>query len=114
MLSHVIQTAQPSQSQLLFMQKTVFLESPQVLDPSRLTSNIDAGLDNLVEQFNASRLYSTRLVESLSPEDCQAQSMADASPAKWHLAHVTWFYEVMILKPYESNFQFWNPQFAVL
>ena len=40
--------------------------------------------------------------------------MEDASPAKWHLAHVTWFYEVMILKPFEENFAFWNPQFAVL
>jgi ergothioneine biosynthesis protein EgtB len=30
------------------------------------------------------------------------------------LAHVTWFYEVMVLKPFEKNFQYWNPQFAVL
>jgi ergothioneine biosynthesis protein EgtB len=71
-------------------------------------------IESLLSDFNASRLYSTRLVEPLSPEDCQAQSMDDASPAKWHLAHVTWFYEVMILKPYEKNFKFWNPQFAVL
>ncbi|MEI8399620.1 MAG: ergothioneine biosynthesis protein EgtB [Alcaligenaceae bacterium] len=75
---------------------------------------VKASLESLLAQFNASRRYSTRLVEPLSPEDCQSQSMADASPAKWHLAHVTWFYEVMILKPYESNFKFWNPQFAVL
>jgi ergothioneine biosynthesis protein EgtB len=40
--------------------------------------------------------------------------MEDASPAKWHLAHVTWFYEVMILKPFENDFQYWNPQFAIL
>ena len=40
--------------------------------------------------------------------------MEDASPAKWHLAHVTWFYEVMVLKPFETNFQYWNPHFAVL
>lgn len=76
--------------------------------------NIDASVESLLAQFNASRLYSTGLVASLSPEDCQAQSMPDASPAKWHLAHVTWFYEVMILKQYENNFKFWNPQFAVL
>ena len=40
--------------------------------------------------------------------------MEDTSPAKWHLAHVTWFYEVMVLKPFEKNFQYWNPQFAIL
>ena len=68
----------------------------------------------LLDQFNSSRRYSLDLIETLSPEDCQAQSMEDASPAKWHLAHVTWFYEVMILKSFEKNFQYWNPKFAVL
>jgi ergothioneine biosynthesis protein EgtB len=68
----------------------------------------------LLEQFHRSRDYSLDLVLNLSPEDCQAQSMEDASPAKWHLAHVTWFYEVMVLKPFEEKFAYWNPQFAVL
>lgn len=70
--------------------------------------------NELLEQFRLSRKYSTDLILNLSPEDCQAQSMEDASPAKWHLAHVTWFYEVMVLKPFEENFTFWNPEFAVL
>lgn len=70
--------------------------------------------ESLLEQFNRSRKYSTELIAGLSPEDCQAQSMEDASPAKWHVAHVTWFYEVMVLKPFEKEFQYWNPQFAIL
>jgi hypothetical protein len=70
--------------------------------------------DELLEQFHRSRKYSTDLISNLSAEDCQAQSMDDASPAKWHLAHVTWFYEVMVLKPFEDNFTYWNPEFAVL
>ena len=53
---------------------------------------------SLLDRFQASRKHSTNLIRDLSPEDCQAQSMDDASPAKWHLAHVTWFYEVMVLK----------------
>jgi ergothioneine biosynthesis protein EgtB len=68
----------------------------------------------LLDQFLSSRNYSTSLIEGLSPEDCQAQSMEDASPAKWHLAHVTWFYEVMVLQRFEKNFRYWNPAFAVL
>lgn len=70
--------------------------------------------DELLEQFHRSRKYSSDLIKNLTVEDCQSQSMEDASPAKWHLAHVTWFYEVMVLKPYEENFAYWNPAFAVL
>src|SRR5687767_1874953 len=37
------------------------------------------------------------LVEPLEPDDFVAQSMADTSPAKWHLAHTTWFFERFVL-----------------
>ena len=70
--------------------------------------------DELREQFRLSRKHSTDLIVNLSSEDCQAQSMEDASPTKWHLAHVTWFYEVMVLKSFEKNFIYWNPEFAIL
>ncbi|MBU3627069.1 ergothioneine biosynthesis protein EgtB [Polynucleobacter sp. JS-Safj-400b-B2] len=70
--------------------------------------------DELLIQFHSSRKYSVDLIANLSAEDCQAQSMEDASPAKWHLAHVTWFYEVMVLRAFEKNFSYWNPEFAVL
>ena len=71
-------------------------------------------VNEVLEQFHRSRKYSTDLLVGLSAEDCQAQSMEDASPAKWHLAHVTWFYEVMVLKAFEDSFAYWNPEFAVL
>jgi hypothetical protein len=38
------------------------------------------------------------LVEGLSAEDCMVQSMADANPVKWHLAHVSWFFETLVLE----------------
>ncbi len=70
--------------------------------------------NSLLDDFHRSRKYSVDLIANLSAEDCQAQSMEDASPAKWHLAHVTWFYEMMILKSFEKNFQYWNSPFAIL
>ena len=70
--------------------------------------------ESLLIKFHRSRSYTVELIADLTPEDCQAQSMDDASPAKWHLAHVTWFYEVIILKSFEKNFTYWNSQFAIL
>ena len=78
------------------------------------TVSQSSSADEILEQFHRSRKHSTDLIVNLNPEDCQAQSMEDASPAKWHLAHVTWFYEVMVLKPFEEKFAYWNPEFAVL
>jgi len=44
------------------------------------------------------RATTLRLIEGLSAEDCMVQSMADASPVKWHLAHTTWFFETFVLE----------------
>lgn len=49
------------------------------------------------ERYRAVRARTLQLVEGLSPEDLAAQSMPDASPAKWHLAHSSWFWEAMLL-----------------
>ncbi len=66
------------------------------------------------EQFDRVRATTRALIEPLSAEDCQLQSMPDASPAKWHLAHTTWFFETFVLEPFESGFAPFDASFRVL
>jgi ergothioneine biosynthesis protein EgtB len=54
------------------------------------------------------------LCAPLEIEDYQIQPMDDASPPKWHLAHVTWFFETFILKPFSNNYRVFDPTFEIL
>ncbi|MNR77829.1 Iron(II)-dependent oxidoreductase EgtB [compost metagenome] len=60
------------------------------------------------------RAHTLALAAPLSDEDSCAQSMPDASPVKWHLAHTTWFFETFVLERFEANFQPHHPAFRVL
>jgi len=73
-----------------------------------------APFERTATEFGQVRQRSVHLAEPLSPEDCCAQSMPDASPVKWHLAHTTWFFETFILEPRETGFQPFHPAFRVL
>lgn len=54
----------------------------------------------LLQRLQAVRQHSEHLIDGLEPEDLCLQGMADASPAKWHLGHTTWFFETFLLDPH--------------
>lgn len=68
----------------------------------------------LLAAYQDVRQRSLALAAPLSDEDCSAQSMPDASPVKWHLAHTTWFFETFLLEPREAGFVPFDPAFRVL
>src|SRR6516162_7013009 len=64
--------------------------------------------------FRAVRAETERRAASLSAEDQVVQSMPDASPTKWHRAHVTWFFEQFLLRPYLRDYRPYDERFAYL
>ena len=68
----------------------------------------------LADRYASIRQASLTLAAPLSPEDCQVQSMPDASPTKWHLAHITWFFETFVLERFEPGFRPFDPAFRIL
>jgi len=67
--------------------------------------------EDLCDRLRSSRRLSLDLAAPLSDEDQTVQSMDDASPTKWHLAHTTWFYESFILKPSLPGYREFSPDF---
>jgi ergothioneine biosynthesis protein EgtB len=68
----------------------------------------------LGDRFAVIRGTTMRITASLSPEDHMLQSMPDASPTKWHLAHTTWFFETFILLPHLAGYRAFDPHFQYL
>jgi ergothioneine biosynthesis protein EgtB len=67
-----------------------------------------------VERYRQVRSFTEQLCEPLATEDYVIQSMPDVSPTKWHLAHVTWFWETFLLSPALPGYQSLHPQYAYL
>ncbi len=80
--------------------------------PSQALSDYEVRTD-WANRYWQVRQGTEALCQPLSTEDCQAQSMTEASPAKWHLAHTSWFFETFILIEI-SDCRFYRPEFQIL
>jgi ergothioneine biosynthesis protein EgtB len=78
---------------------------PPVTEPSDV---------QLTQRFSAVRRHTETLAAGLSAEDQCVQSMPDASPAKWHRAHTTWFFEQFVLVPFVSGYRVFDSDFRFL
>ncbi len=74
----------------------------------------DAFRRDPLETFDEVRARTARLIERLEPEDVVVQSMPDASPAKWHLAHTTWFFETFVLAELARGYSSPDPRYRYL
>jgi ergothioneine biosynthesis protein EgtB len=80
----------------------------------RIDACVDSSIVMSVERYAAVRAATMALAAPLSEADCQLQSMPDASPVKWHLAHTAWFFETFVLERFEPGFVAFDPAFRVL
>jgi ergothioneine biosynthesis protein EgtB len=79
-----------------------------------LKSMVSAVQVDLAARFKSVRRRTASLCDPLTPEDMMVQSCPEASPAKWHLAHTTWFFESFILSEFLPGYRLFNPDFLWL
>ncbi len=77
-------------------------------------SRAEARAAELARRYRSVRSRTEVLCGGLEREDYVAQSMPDASPAKWHLAHTSWFFETFVLKAAAGDYAVLDPQYEVL
>lgn len=65
---------------------------------------------DLEAHYRAVRGASEALCKPLLAEDCCMQTMSDVSPPKWHLAHVSWFFETFLLQPLLPDYRLFHPR----
>lgn len=69
---------------------------------------------SLKQHYQQVRQFSEQICQPLEAEDYQIQSILETSPPKWHLAHVSWFFETFLLKKQNAKYQPFHPKFEVL
>jgi ergothioneine biosynthesis protein EgtB len=85
-----------------------------VLPTAVPSKTICAKGQSLEMRFDSTRALMEALVQPLSDADATIQSMEDASPAKWHLAHTTWFWETFVLREHAPGYRLFNDNWPFL
>jgi ergothioneine biosynthesis protein EgtB len=80
----------------------------------RIRAKASTAASPLADRFRATRALSETLAAPLSDADATIQSMDDASPAKWHLAHTTWFWETFLLRDHMPGYARFDEAYAFL
>lgn len=68
----------------------------------------------LLQSYHQMRGFSKKICETLEPEDYVIQTMPEASPTKWHLAHTSWFFETFLLEKFYPGYESLHPQYGFL
>lgn len=87
------------------------MQTPALRPTHERTSSILPASATLLERYRIVRAASLALTAPLSPEDLMVQSCPEASPAKWHLAHTSWFFETFVLRDFLAGYQDFHPDF---
>ena len=83
------------------------MPSPLQLDERAAST----ALGSLVRNYEQIRKESELICAPLETEDYCIQTMPDVSPAKWHLAHTSWFFETFLLSPFSAHYRCFNPAY---
>ncbi len=77
-------------------------------------TTVSGSRSEIINRFNEVRRNTRALCEPLTPEDMMVQSCPEASPAKWHLAHTTWFFESFVLREFLPGYRLFHADFPWL
>jgi ergothioneine biosynthesis protein EgtB len=76
--------------------------------------NTQSNREALIAEYQRVRRDTKALCSPLSTDDYQIQSIVQTSPPKWHIAHVTWFFEAFVLLHFDSQYKIFNQHFDYL
>jgi ergothioneine biosynthesis protein EgtB len=100
------------------MPRSAVSKRVRIADPASDSVSAEMRPDDLrqmwLDAFRVVRAETERRAALLSAEDQVIQSMPDASPTKWHRAHVTWFFEQFLLRPFAADYRPFDERFAYL
>jgi ergothioneine biosynthesis protein EgtB len=96
------------------MARTAMSPVPRGGPAPNLQRSLDETRGVWLQEFRRVRAETEVRAAHLSAEDQIVQSMADSSPAKWHRAHVTWFFEQFLLVPHDGSYRIFDERFSFL